>query len=130
MRKIRSGEIVVPNYQETCVSPNLFAYYETLPSWARENPFIKNCVVAFEHTKPWVKIRDKEQMLNFACSILRPMDSIMEGVMTEAITSNKIMLNAKLGDEMLNELPFYELDKDWLGSESEEEFHKKVDTED
>lgn len=77
--------------------------------------------MAMEYHQPGVDIRAKEGLLNFACSFLRPIDPVLREVIVEAATANKVQLNMKLGNEMLNELPFYELDPERLGDESEDE---------
>ena len=109
-----------PNYIEETNTPSLWAYYNTLPKWAREDPVIRNVVMAFEYYKPNVDIRDKELALNYACSFLRPIDENLKEVIVDFINSNKIQLNMKLGNEMLNELSFYEVDPEWLGDSSDE----------
>jgi hypothetical protein len=58
-------------------------------------------------------------MLNFACSLLRPVDALMAKTLADAMASEKVQLNMKLGAEMMNELPFYEIDVEELGTESE-----------
>ena len=50
-----------------------------------------------------------------------PADSQLNKVFTEAMASQKLEMNMKNGQEMLSELPFYEVDPDELGSESEGE---------
>jgi len=54
-----------------------------------------------------------------ACSFLRPMDPRLFGVITEAMASHKVEINYETGQQMMNELDFYEIDVEWLGSESE-----------
>lgn len=111
----------MPNYVEEINTPSLWAYYNTLPKWARDDPVIRNVVMAFEYHKPEVNIRQKEMALNFACSFLRPVDPNLREVIVDFVNSNKIQLNMKLGNQMLNELPFYEVDPDWLGDSSDDE---------
>ena len=77
-------------------------------------------MMAMEYHHPGVDIRSKEQALNLACSFLRPVDTKLKAVLAEACMSNKIQLNMKLGQKMITELQFYEIDPDWLGSESED----------
>lgn len=60
-------------------------------------------------------------MLNFACSFLRPMDTVLRKVVVEAAASVKVEINMKSGQTMLNELTFYEIDEHYLGSDSGEE---------
>tara|TARA_B110000285_G_C14901425_1_gene503469 strand:+ start:176 stop:445 length:270 start_codon:yes stop_codon:yes gene_type:complete len=66
-------------------------------------------------------IRQKENALNLACSFLRPMDPTLKEVIADAILSQKKQLNMKSGQQMLNELSFYEIDIDYLGDESGDE---------
>ena len=67
--------------------PSLFAYYETLPGWVRNDPFIRNVVMAFEHHKPNMPIEQKELALNFACSLIRPLEGTFKEVVVELINS-------------------------------------------
>ena len=55
--KISSGSIPIPDYVKDINPPSLWAYYYTLPKWAREDPFIKNVVMAIEYHQPGVDIR-------------------------------------------------------------------------
>ena len=55
-----------------------------------------------------------------ACSFLRPVEKTMMDVITKAAASTKVQMTMKKGQQMLNELQFYELDEQWLGSESED----------
>ena len=71
---LNQGLIKVPDYINDVNPPSLFTYYYTLPKWAREDPMVKNVVMAFEYHKPWLSIREKEQALNLTCSFLRPID--------------------------------------------------------
>lgn len=80
----------MPNYVEEIHTPSLWAYYNTLPKWAREDPIIRNVVMAFEYHKPDVSIREKEMALNFACSFLRPIDENLKEVIVDFINSNKV----------------------------------------
>lgn len=52
--------------------------------------------MAFEYHKPGLDIRDKELALNFACSLLRPIDDTLREVIVSLMTSDKIQLNMKL----------------------------------
>ena len=72
---------------EDHVVPSLFAYYETLPGWVRNDPFIRNVVMAFEHHKPNMPIDQKELALNFACSLIRPLEGTFKEVVVELINS-------------------------------------------
>lgn len=119
--KLLNGHIEVPNFVKDVNPPSLWAYYYTLPRWARDDPVIRNVVMAMEYRQPGVDIRAKEQLLNFACSFLRPIDPILREVIVEAAAANKIDLNMKLGTQMINELPFYTFEPEDLGSESDEE---------
>jgi hypothetical protein len=55
--RIQSGHIKIPDYAREYNPPSLLAYYETLPSWARNHPIIKNAFVAYEHHKPNVGLK-------------------------------------------------------------------------
>jgi hypothetical protein len=57
---MNQSHVIIPNYQKDINPPSLFAYYYTLPKWARDDPFVKNVVMAFEYHKPHLSIRDKE----------------------------------------------------------------------
>lgn len=116
-----NGTAVVPDFLKEANPPSLWAYYYTLPKWARDDPMVRNVVMAMEYRQPGVDIRAKERMLNFACSFLRPIDPVLREVIVEAVTANKIQLNMKLGNQMLNELPFYEVEPGELGSDTDGE---------
>lgn len=118
--QMAAGTVTVPDYLKTVNSPTLWTYWETLPSWARNEPLIRNVMMAMEYRQPSLSIRQKEEALNFACSFLRPLDQQLRGVIAEAANSNKIQLDMKLGTRMLTELQFYTIDPEWLGSESED----------
>jgi hypothetical protein len=116
------GTLKVPNFMRDINPPSLWAYYNTLPQWLRDHPAIKNVVIAFEYHKPTMNIRDKELALNYVCSFIKPIDKDLENVIVEIASSHKIRMNVALGKEMINELKYYELDKEDLGeTESEEE---------
>lgn len=66
--------------------------------------------MAMEYHKPGTPIRAKEQALNFACSFLRPIEPTLRATLATAIASQPIMLNAKLGQEMTNELEMHYVD--------------------
>ena len=120
MHSIQQGLTKVPDFMNECHVPSLWAYYETLPSWARNDSVIRNVMMAYEYHKPDVSLRDKETAMNFACSLLRPIEGTLQEVIADIANSHKVQLNMKLGNQMLNELQFYELDPETLGSESEE----------
>jgi imidazoleglycerol phosphate dehydratase HisB len=106
---------------ETINPPSLFAYFLTLPTWAKSHPIIRDVVMAFEYHQPDVDIRQKELALNFAVSMIRPIDETLENVIIDIAASNKIRLNAQLGKEAINSLKFYEIDPELLGTTSESE---------
>ena len=58
--------------------------------------------------------------MNFACSMLRPIEGRLRDVIIEVASSKKIRLNIELGKLMVNEQKFYELDAADLG-ESEDD---------
>lgn len=53
---VRQGTLRVPDFMNTVNPPSLFAYYETLPKWARDHPAVRNVVMAFEYHKPTLDI--------------------------------------------------------------------------
>jgi len=82
----------------------------TLPKFARQDPLVRNVMMAMEYHKPGTPIRAKEQALNFACSFLRPIEPTLRATLTAAIVSQPIMLNSKRGQEMTNELEMHYID--------------------
>lgn len=118
---IQSGAVIIPDYVKDHNPPSLWTYYSTLPSWAQNDPHIKRVMMGLEYHQPHQDIRSKENMLNFACSFLRPMDSVLRKVVVDAAASVKVDVNMKSGQAMLNELTFYEIDEHFLGSDSGEE---------
>lgn len=117
--QIYKGHVVIPDYLNEVQRPSLWAYYETLPRWARNHPIVRNVVMACEYHKPWLSIRQKEEGLNFACSFLRPIDSTMKKVLATGAASNKVEINMKTGTEMMNELQFYTFAPEDLGTDSD-----------
>jgi hypothetical protein len=85
-----NGTAVVPDFVKEVNPPSLWAYYYTLPKWARDDPVVRNVVMAMEYHQPGVDIRAKEGLLNFACSLLRPIDPVLREVIVEAVTANKV----------------------------------------
>lgn len=71
---IRNGTLKVPDFMETINPPSLWAYYETLPQWARDHPAVRNVLMAFEYHKPGMEFRQKEVAMNYAMSFIRPID--------------------------------------------------------
>lgn len=126
--QICSGMIKVPNYTKLVNIPTLWSYYETLPRWARNDPIVRNVMMAMEYKQPHLGIRQKEDALNFACSFLRPISQDLRKVLADAMASNKIQMNMKTGTKMLTELQFYTIDIEWLGSESEDYEGDEADT--
>lgn len=118
---LRNGTLRVPDFMNQVNPPSLFAYYETLPKWARDHPAVRNVLMAFEYHKPTLDIRQKEVAMNYAMSFIRPIDPDMEEIIIEVATSNKIRMNIQRGKEMINQLKFYEIDETTLGTDTEEE---------
>ena len=54
---IRLGTIKGPVFVNNFRHPTLWAYFETLPRWARDHPIIRNVMMAFEYHKPTVALR-------------------------------------------------------------------------
>ena len=48
------------------------------------------------------------------------MDPILKEVIADVMLSNKVRLNMKLGQQMLNELPFYHFDPENLHEQQDE----------
>lgn len=71
---VRQGTLKVPDFVNTINPPSLFAYYETLPQWARDYPPVRDVLMAFEYHKPTLDIRQKEIAMNYALSFIRPID--------------------------------------------------------
>jgi hypothetical protein len=87
LKGLRQGTIRVPDFMNTINPPSLFAYYETLPQWARDHPAVRNVLMAFEYHKPTLDIRQKELAMNYAMSFIRPIDKDLEEVIIEVATS-------------------------------------------
>lgn len=118
---MRQGTLRIPDFVNTINPPSLFAYYETLPKWARDHPAVRNVLMAFEYHQPTVDIRQKEIAMNYAMSFIRPIDKELEDVIIEVANSNKLRMNIARGKEMINQLKFYEIDEFTLGTDTEEE---------
>lgn len=73
-RGLQQGTLKVPNFMSTINPPSLWAYYETLPKWARDHPAVRNVLMAFEYHKPNLEFRQKEMAMNYAMSFIRPID--------------------------------------------------------
>jgi hypothetical protein len=115
------GSLVIPKYQKLINPPSLWAYYLTLPRWARDHPGVRNVLMAYEYHKPTLDVRSKEIALNYAISFIRPIDKVLEDVIVDIALSNKLRLNVQKGKEAINSLRFYELDHELLGTSSEDE---------
>eukprot|EP00347_Sterkiella_histriomuscorum_P022338 403330831 len=125
-----TGRIKAPNFMETINPPSLWAYFLTLPQWARHHPIVRDVLMAMEYHKPDLDIRQKELALNYAVSFIRPIDKTLENVIIDIASSNKIRLNAQLGKEAINTLKFYDFDPELLGTTSESEELPEMDEED
>lgn len=68
-----------PKKQQT-----LLSYYYLLPKWARDHPIIKMVVQNLEHTKAHSTYREKQLMVNLACSLIMPISK-----------GNKLIYNKK-----------------------------------
>jgi hypothetical protein len=118
---LRDGTLKVPDFMNTVNPPSLWAYYETMPKWARDHPAVRNVLMAFEYHKPTLDIREKEKAMNYAMSFIRPIDPDLEAVIIEVATSTKVRMNIQKGKEMINQLKFYEIDETTLGTGTEQE---------
>jgi hypothetical protein len=117
---MQEGTIRVPDYMNLVNSPTLWTYFETLPSWARADPIVRNVMMSMEYHKTGLDIRHKENALNMVVSMMRPIDGNYKKMIAEAAISQKVQMNMKLGQRMITELQFYEIDEQYLGSESED----------
>lgn len=125
-----TGKYKVPNFSGTINPPSLWAYFLTLPKWARHHPTVRDVMMTMEYHKPGLDIRSKELALNYAVSFIRPIDKTLENVIIDIASSNKIRLNVQAGKEAINELGFYDMDPEMLGSSSESEEMPEADEED
>ena len=57
MNQIDKGQIKVPDFANLVNTPTLWAYYETLPRWARNDPVVRNVMMAMEYKQPHLGIR-------------------------------------------------------------------------
>jgi hypothetical protein len=90
IKNLQAGALKVPDYLKEVNPPSLWAYYSTLPSWARNDPIVRNVMMAMEYHKPTLDIRQKEQAMNLACSFLRPIDTTLREVLVQAAASQKV----------------------------------------
>jgi hypothetical protein len=90
LENIRDGKVHIPDYLKDVNPPSLWAYYQTLPKWAREDSIVRNVMMAMEYHQPDISIRNKEAQLNMACSFLRPIDSGLRNILVEAMASSKV----------------------------------------
>ena len=51
---------------------SLLSYYYLLPKWARDHPAIKMVVQNLEYTKAHTTYREKQLMVNLACTLIMP----------------------------------------------------------
>ena len=66
-------------------------------------------------------MREKELGLNFAASLLRPIEGRFRDVITQVAMSNKARINIETGKVMMNESNFYTIDVADLGSDTEDD---------
>ena len=118
---VDKGMIVIPDYHKERNQPSLWTYYNTLPEWCRENNFVRQTLFAFEYNKPHLNMQEKELALNFAASLLRPIEGRFRDVITQVAMSNKERINVQTGKVMMNELNFYTIDVADLGSDTEDD---------
>jgi hypothetical protein len=96
--------------------PTLWAYYERLPSWATDNPIVRQAVVALEKYHPHTKMREKELMINFMLSVLTPLQKEVENIMADRVNNQKLRLNHEVGRKMMTELKPWDFDPSDVGS--------------
>ena len=118
---VEKGTLITPSYDKERNQPSLWTYYETLPQWARDSPIVRQTLYAFEYHKPHMDIRQKEMGLNFAASMLRPIEGRYRKVITEVAESNKLRVTIEGGKAMMQELNFYTIDVADLGSDTEDD---------
>ena len=87
MHGMHNGTLIVPDYINLVNPPTLWTYYSTLPKWAREDPVVRNVMMACEYHQPLMTIRQKENLLNMACSFLRPIDPLLKEVISDCMLS-------------------------------------------
>ncbi len=121
IKSVNNGTLRIPEWVTSSNPPSLFAYYNTLPKWARDHPAVRNVLMAYEYSHPTMDFREKETAINFMMSFIRPIDRRLEEVILEVATSTKLKMNVARGKEMISELRFYEMDPLELGTVSEEE---------
>jgi len=46
---MNDGTIKKPDYLNEVNPPSLWAYYYSLPKWARDDPIVRNVMMAFEY---------------------------------------------------------------------------------
>ena len=56
-KQLSQGTLFVPDVLKNINPPSLWSYYETLPKWARDNPGVRNVMMAFEYHKPTMDIK-------------------------------------------------------------------------
>lgn len=71
---VQNGTLRLPDFVYNINPPSLFAYYNTLPQWARDHPAVRNVLMAFEYHQPLLDFRKKEIAMNYAMSFIRPID--------------------------------------------------------
>lgn len=121
IKSLNNGTMRVPDWVKNFNPPSLFAYYNTLPKWARDHPAVRNVLMAYEYRHPTMDFRQKETAMNFMMSFIRPIDQRLEDVIIEVATSTKLKMNVARGKEMISELKFYEMDPFDLGTVTEGE---------
>ena len=57
MQDIAEGKVPIPDYVKLTNPPTLWTYYNTLPKWARDDPVVRNVVMACEYHQPNMSIR-------------------------------------------------------------------------
>lgn len=96
IKNMNTGQIIVPQFHSIINPPSLLAYYLTLPAWCRNNSLVQNTFYAMEYHQTRTSIRDKELLLNYAASWLRPIDKKLLNVIKEVAAAKKIRLNVEL----------------------------------
>ncbi|CAI2384693.1 unnamed protein product [Moneuplotes crassus] len=97
-------------------TPSLWAYFETMPSWATDHPFVRQVLMGIEYNKPFERLKDKELALNFAMSLLKPIDKDTEKILLIMNDTRRVKMNYERGRQMMTEIKPWDLEFGQLGS--------------
>jgi hypothetical protein len=91
--------------------PSLWTYFETLPDWCRDHPYVRDVLMGLEYHQNRTSIKDKELALNYACSLIRPIGKDLRRIIWSIATSNKLRMNVERAKLLKKDLPYYEVTK-------------------